>query len=125
LTTAQEQKKKLTAEITTWLNDELSSTQNDLIKNTFGLHNYKITDYFYNQDSLRLRSAGYHLLKNYFDCEEFTHDRNFYTGEILTLSQNLTAPFYINRNKITLFHHEHIVMCKMLGSVTLWLNNFH
>jgi len=84
----------------------------------------KPNDYFYHADGLRLRSAGYHLLSRYFDHEEFLHDREFHTGEKLILAKHMNAPFYINGAKIILFHHEQIVMCKICGSVALWLNNF-
>jgi hypothetical protein len=90
----------------------------------FGGRQYTSSDYFIQPDSLRLRAAGYQLLRNYFDHEEFTHDRPFYTGEILTLSTHMTAPFYINRDKLILFSGENMVMCKLAGSVALWLNNF-
>jgi hypothetical protein len=124
LSTASESKKILTEEITEWLRNELENCDDPVIKATFGARNYKSSDYFYHSDSLRLRSAGYHLLKQYFDCEEFKHDRPFYTGEILTLSKHLNAPFFINQEKIVLFSNENIVMCKVAGSVALWLNNF-
>lgn len=121
---ANESKKILTAEITEWLRNELENCDDPLIKSTFGVRDYKSSDYFYHPDSLRLRSAGFHLLKQFFDCEEFKHSRNFYTGEILALSKHMNAPFFINQDKIVLFSNENIVMCKMAGSVALWLNNF-
>lgn len=117
-------KKKLTSEITVWLQNELNSTNDSLIKDALGGISYKATDYFYHADSLRLRSAGYRLLKTYFDCEEFKHSRYFYTGEILTLSTHMNAPFFISENAIVLFSQENIIMCKMAGSVALWLDIF-
>jgi len=119
-----ESKKILTEQITDWLQNELDNCEDHVIKKTFGGKKYKSSDYFHQPDSLRLRAAGYQLLKTYFDHEEFVHDREFYTGEILTLSKHMNAPFFINREKIVLFSHEHIVMCKIAGSVALWLNNF-
>jgi hypothetical protein len=118
-------KKILTQEITDWLTDELNSCTDPVIKAAFGGSRYKSTDYFYQADSLRLRSAGFQLLKTFFDCEPFIHDRSFYTGEILTLSHNMNAPFFINERKIVLFSHENIVMCKLAGSVASWLDNFN
>jgi hypothetical protein len=91
----------------------------------FGSRKYTSSDYFTQPDSLRLRAAGFKLLKLYFEHEEFKHERPFYTGEILTLSTHMSAPFYINGDKITLFSNENMVMCKMAGSVALWLNNFY
>tara|TARA_R110000851_G_scaffold263809_1_gene416362 strand:- start:1004 stop:1285 length:282 start_codon:yes stop_codon:yes gene_type:complete len=85
---------------------------------------FKNTDYFYAADSLRLRSAGFKLMRIYFDCQEFQHEHSFTAGEILSLSRYLNTPFYINRNKIVLFSNENIVLCKMAGSVALWLDNF-
>lgn len=114
----------MTEEITAWLQNELKDCDDHAIKMAFGGKLYKATDYFHQQDSLRLRAAGYQLLKHFFDHEEFSHTRPFYTGEILTLSKYMNAPFYINREKIILFHHEHIVMCKLAGSVDAWLKNF-
>jgi len=118
-----ESKKILTEEITAWLKNELNNCTDPTLQ-LFKQRDYKVNDYFHQPDSLRLRAAGYQLLKQFFDHEEFKHDREFYTGEILTLSQHMNAPFYINREKIILFHQEHIVMCKIAGSVALWLNNF-
>ena len=114
----------LTQEITDWVKDQILTSTDPVVQKAFSGKNYKVTDYFFNEDSLRLRSAGYRLLRTVFDSEEFKHDRPFYTGEILILSKNMNAPFYISEEKIVLFHHEHIVMCKLAGSVTLWLNNF-
>lgn len=124
MSTETKSKKILTEEITDWLQNELDNCDDPAVKLAFGGKRYKSNDYFMQPDSLRLRAAGYQLLKIYFDHEEFSHDREFHTGEILTLSKHMNAPFYINRNKIVLFHHEHIVMCKIAGSVALWLNNF-
>ena len=121
---ASQSKRTLTAEITAWIKKEIDSADDSKFKEVFGDRNYEVLDYFYQSDSLRLRSAGYHLLTVFFDCEEFTHTRDFYVGEILTLSHHMNAPFFINRNKIVLFSHEHIVMCKLAGSVALWLDNF-
>jgi len=89
----------------------------------FGNRNYDVSDYFFQPDSLRLRSTGFLLLKEFFDHEEFIHTRGFYTGEILTLSKNMNAPFYINQSKIVLFDNQNIVMCKISGSVADWLEN--
>lgn len=117
-------KKILTAEITDWLTKEIKESQDETIQKVFGNREWKTSDYFHTDDSLRLRSTGYQLLKTFFEHEEFVHDREFYSGEILALSQHMNAPFYINRDKIVLFHNEHIVMCKLAGSVALWLQNF-
>lgn len=114
----------LTEEITQWLRNEIENCEYTEIKTVFGGRDYRVGDYFHQADSLRLRAAGYQLLKAFFDCEEFKHDREFYTGEILTLSKHMNAPFYINRETIVLFSHEHIVMCKLAGSVEAWLKNF-
>lgn len=117
-------KRILTAEITQWLTNELENCEDEAIKAAFSGRDYRASDYFHNDDSLRLRAAGYQLLKVFFDCEEFQHSRDFYTGEILTLAKHMNAPFYINRDKIVLFSHEHIVMCKLAGDVASWLKNF-
>jgi hypothetical protein len=122
---ANESKKILTSEITDWLQNAIANTGDPAIIQVFGDRKYTSSDYFTQPDSLRLRSAGFQLLKMYFEHEEFKHDRPFYTGEILTLSTHMSAPFYINRDKITLFSNENMVMCKMAGSVALWLNNFY
>ena len=114
----------LTEEITLWLQNEIESCDDPEIKAAFGGKPTVQGNYFYQADSLRLRAAGYQLLKTFFDHEEFIHEREFYSGEILTLSKHMNAPFYINRDKIVLFHHEHMVMCKLAGSVALWLQNF-
>jgi hypothetical protein len=114
----------LTAEITEWLTNELENCDDEVVKKAFGGRNYRSADYFHNDDSLRLRAAGYQLLKIFFDHEEFQHTREFHTGEILTLAKHMNAPFYINRDKIVLFSHENIVMCKLAGDVASWLKNF-
>lgn len=114
----------LTEEITQWLRNEIDECGIPEIKTVFGGRDYKVSDYFHQPDSLRLRAAGYQLLKTFFDHEEFKHEREFYTGEILALSKHMNAPFYINRETIVLFSHEHIVMCKLAGSVKTWLKNF-
>lgn len=114
----------LTEEISQWLLNELEDCNDTALREAFGGKNYRSSDFFHQPDSLRLRAAGYQLLRHFFDNEQFTHEREFYTGEILTLSKYMNAPFYINREKIVLFHHEHIVMCKLAGSVSAWLKNF-
>jgi Tat protein secretion system quality control protein TatD with DNase activity len=64
-------------------------------------------------------------MRQFFSHERFVHGRgHFFTGEILKLSKGMNAPFYISQDQIVLFNHEHIVMCKLCGSVTLWLENF-
>ena len=82
-----------------------------------------VSDYFYREDSLRLRKAGYSLLKLFFDNEEFEHTRKFNYGELLQLSRHLNSPYFIDGKKIVLFGDEQIVMCKMSDSVALWLTN--
>jgi hypothetical protein len=114
----------LTEEITQWLRKEIDEYADPAFKQLFGNRNYQVGDYFHQADSLRLRAAGYQLLKVFFDHEAFRHEREFYTGEILTLSKHMNAPFYINRETIVLFSNEHIVMCKLAGSVEAWLKNF-
>lgn len=114
----------LTEEISLWLQNELNDCDDPVLKKAFGDQNYRSNDFFHQPDSLRLRAAGYQLLRHFFDYEEFVHEREFYTGEIITLSRHMNAPFYINREKIVLFHQEHIVMCKLAGSVGAWLSNF-
>jgi hypothetical protein len=117
-----ESKKILVTEIVDWLQAEINNSDGPPVKP--GDIGFKSSDYFYAADSLRLRSAGFKLMRIFFDCEEFQHDRVFHAGEIINLSRYLNTPFYINRDKITLFSHENIVMCKLAGSVALWLNNF-
>lgn len=119
-----ESKRTLTEQITDWLQIEIDKSGDDSVKSVFGQPGTKNTDYFYQADSLRLRSAGYKLLRIYFDCEKFNLGREFRVGEILTLSKNMNAPFYIAGPHIVLFSHENIVMCKLAGDVTSWLNNF-
>jgi hypothetical protein len=114
----------LTAEITAWIKKEVDASNDPIIRQVFGDRDYEVSDYFHQPDSLRLRSSGYRLLKVFFDCEEFKHDREFYVGEILALSKHMNAPFFISGTKIVLFSHEHIVLCKLAGSVALWLQNF-
>jgi hypothetical protein len=36
----------------------------------------------------------------------------------------MNAPFFISENAIVLFSQENIIMCKMAGSVALWLDIF-
>lgn len=128
---ANKSKKILTQEITQYIQNELDDIidaeiedhQTSLIKQVFKKDDYKVTDYFYQADSLRLRAAGYQLLKHFFDHEIFDHTRKFNVGEILLLSKKMNAPFYIIDNQITLFNNEHIVMCKLSGSVAVWLDN--
>lgn len=115
-------KKDLTDQITRWLQEKIDNDDGDIGK-IFGDHRYRSNDYFQSSDSLRLRHAGYELLKNYFDHEQFEHDRNFYSGEILLISRNINSPFYIHQNRIVLFDHEQIVLCKLSGSVALWMEN--
>jgi len=114
----------LTEEITQWLRKEIEDCEDATIKTIFGGRDYQVGDYFHQPDSLRLRAAGYQLLKIFFDHEEFKHERGFYAGEIIALSKHMNAPFYINRETIVLFSNEHIVMCKLAGSVESWLKNF-
>lgn len=121
---ANKSKKILTEEITAWLKNEIDNSGDNVLKEAFGNRKFRPGDYFFQADSLRLRAAGHELLAIFFDHEEFTHTRQFYVGEILTLSKHMNAPFYINDKNIILFSNEHIVMCKLAGNVTSWLNNF-
>jgi hypothetical protein len=124
LSAESKSKRTLTSEITSWIKKEVESSDDPIVRQVFGDRDYEVGDYFYQADSLRLRSSGYKLLKVFFDCEEFKHEREFYVGEILTLSKHMNAPFFISGTKIVLFSHEHIVLCKLAGSVALWLENF-
>lgn len=116
-------KREITNEITAYLKSEIETCDDQTIQKLFKKDDYKVLDYFHNEDSLRLRAAGYQILRQFFDSQEFEHDRNFYTGEILTIAKTMNAPFYINLNKIVLFNKEQIVLCKLSGSVTSWLEN--
>lgn len=123
-TEISKQKSQLTQEITDWIHSEIQNTDNHELINLFNFETMSILDYFHHTDSLRLRAAGYQLLKVFFEHQEFKHHRSFYTNEILKLSKYLNAPFYINMEKIVLFDTDNIVLCKMSGSVENWLNNF-
>lgn len=114
----------MTEEITAWLKNEIDNSDDNVVKKAFGNKEYTSSDYFFQADSLRLRSAGYQLLSIFFDNEKFTHTRQFYVGEILTLSKHMNAPFFIDDKDIVLFSNEHIVMCKIAGNVASWLQNF-
>ena len=121
---ATQSKKILTDEITAYLQNQIDECPDSEIGKCFGGKRYKSTDYFHQADSLRLRAAGYQLLRIFFDHEEFTMGRNFHAGEIIILARHMNSPFYINQEKIVLFSDEHIVMCKLAGDVTSWLKNF-
>lgn len=114
----------LTNQITQWLNKEIREGSDSHIKQIFGFKEFQPNDFFHQADSLRLRAAGYQLLSSFFEHENFLHHRAFYSGEILKLSRNLNAPFYLNANKLVLFGHENIVHCKICGSVEAWLDQF-
>ncbi|MCK4824848.1 hypothetical protein KA005_54355 [bacterium] len=116
-------KKILTGEISQYLNDELNDTTDPVMVKLFGGKDYVTGDFFFQEDSLRLRPLGYELLKVFFDNEEFIHDRTFHAGELIDLAHYMNAPFFIRQKKIVLFSNEHMVMCKLSGSVALWLKN--
>lgn len=114
----------MTQEITDWLINELEAETDENVLKVFGGTKPDPIEFFIQPDSLRLRAKGYQILRYYFDHEEFLHNRDFLTGEILTLSRHMNAPFYINKNKLVLFSQENIVMCKLAGDVASWLKNF-
>lgn len=119
-------KSKLTAEIAAWLTNQIDSDPEaaPLIRKAFKTGKLtKVTDYFWQQDSLRLRSVGYKLLSIYFESHEFMHDRSFSSGEIIALSKYLNTPFYISEQKIIIFSDEQSVMCSLAGSVATWIKN--
>ena len=113
----------MTRDITKHLNEFIDTTQDAVISELFGGRSYVVNDYFYATDSLRLRKAGFELLKVCFDHETFSHCRNFRTGELLKLHRNLESPFYIDGRKLVLFSGQDIVMCQMHEDITSWLNN--
>jgi hypothetical protein len=120
------EKNKLVTEIVEWVENELvaASRGDPLIKNAFKFNkSNKVTDYFWQVDSLRLRSTGFKIMCLYFTHQEFLHDRPFNVGEIITLSKHLNSPFFINERKITIFNDEQIVMCSIAGSVATWIKN--
>lgn len=121
---ANNSKKKLIQEITDWLKAELEKDPLDVNSALLATRKISPGTIFHHDDSLRLRSFGFQLLKIYFDFEDFKIDKDPLTaGDLLALARVMNAPYYINKSKIYLFHHEHIVMCKMSGSVALWLQN--
>lgn len=116
-------KRILTQEITDWLKNEIETSEDEVVT-LFGKDDYRATDYFVQADSLRLRYAGYQLLKIFFEHHEFIIDREFYAGEILTLSKEMTGPFFIHKRKIVMFSSEHVVLAKMAGGIVPWLESF-
>jgi len=118
-------KRMLTSEITDFLLKEISKGSTVSAAKILNKQNFVVQSIFYNADSLRLRSAGYKLLQLFFEYEEFQAGTPIKSGEILTLSQNLNAPFYINHNKLSLFGGEDLVFLKMSGDVHAWIETFN
>ena len=119
-------KKKLTQEITQFLQEQIDadSDANPEVQKVFGDRQWTSAEFFQQPNSLRLRLAGHQLLKLYFDHEEFLLDRELKASELLILSNNMNAPFFITKRKIVLYSNEHIVMLKLAGDVTSWLKLF-
>jgi len=117
-------KKKLTHEITKYLQEQIDSNDNPEVKQVWGHKEWLPGEFFQTEDSLRLRPAGHTLLKLYFDHEEFEMDRELKAGEILILSKRMNAPFFVHKRKIVLYSNEIIVMLKLAGDVTSWLKLF-
>lgn len=116
-------KEKLTIEITDWIQQKIDDiNEPDPILNEN--ETYSPNDFFFQDDSLRLRYLGYKILTLYFDHETFEHSRNFHANELLILAKHMTSPFYISGNRIVLFNQEDIVLAKLAEDVTSWLNNF-
>ena len=118
-------KKKLTREITQFLQDQIDNSDSSEVKQVWGHIDFTPIYLFQTEDSLRLRLAGHQLLKLYFDHETFEKDKDFTGGELLTLSKRMNAPFYVHKRKITVYSDEIIVMLKLAGDVTSWLKLFN
>jgi hypothetical protein len=120
-------KEQLVADIISWLQNEFRNNYDLKAHELSKLGEIDATTLFIQPDSLRLRSLGNRVLKTYFDHETFTLDRPLSVNQILQLSKHLNSPFFIYEKQgattLTLFGHEQIVLCKMAGSVTLWLDN--
>ena len=117
-------KKKLTHEITQYLQEQIDSNDNPEVHAVWGHKQWKPGEFFQAEDSLRLRPAGHQLLKFFFDHKTFKLDRRPTGAELLTLSRHMNAPYFIIDNKITLYSDEHIVMLKLTGDATSWLKLF-
>jgi len=51
-------------------------------------------------------------------------ERRLNAGELLLLSKHMNGPFYIVNHKLTVYSNQHIVMFKIAGGVTSWLETF-
>lgn len=83
----------------------------------------ELLDIFQAPGSLRLRHHGNLLLSTFFEYHDFYIEKNLTGKEILALSREMTAPFYINRRLLTVFSQEQALIIKMSGDVTSWLEN--
>lgn len=122
-------KMELAIQITEWLQTEITSNYTIQINELLKQKEITVSDLFYYDSSLRLHSYGCRVLKIYFDHEIFICDKSLTAGDLMNIGKNLNSPYFITtrgvdqKSTITLFGHEQIVLCKMSGSVTHWLNN--
>jgi hypothetical protein len=112
-------KKKLTAEITDYVNQELA-----VIEEKFSKKPLRPVDLFIQPDSLRLRPVGYQLLILDFEPHSFPLKRKLTAGELLKISKNMNSPYYLTASSLAVFGDECSVMLKLAGDVTSWLDLF-
>lgn len=115
-------KKRLTRDITKFLQDQIDNTDCDEVSQVWGGKTWDVGDFFQASDSLRLRHAGHQLLKFYFEHEEFSISKPLTANDLLVLSRQMNAPFFVSKNNITIYSSELAVMIKIAGGVSEWLS---
>jgi phosphoribosylaminoimidazole-succinocarboxamide synthase len=120
-------KKKLTCEITQYLKKQVEAQGHESheVKKVFGQDTLQVGDFFQTADSLRLRPAGNQLMRLFFDHETLKLDDRLNSGQLLKLCRIMPAPFFISGRSVVIYSSEHIVMIKLAGGVTSWLNLFN
>lgn len=60
-------------------------------------------------------------MKIFFEHQEFEITGNLTVNEHLALHDKMDAPYYITKDKIVLFHQNHIVLFKLAGDFKTWI----
>ena len=84
---------------------------------------FKLGDIFKHYSSLRVTHLGRHLLKEYYDYEEFWLDRRLNSGELIILETEYTSPYYLEGKRLTLFNSNDIIIYKLTDNTTTWIKS--
>ena len=84
---------------------------------------FTLEDLFKHHYCLRVTHLGRHLLKEYYDYEEFWLDKKLNTGELIIFETEYTSPYYLEGKRLVLFNSNDIVIYKLTNNVTSWIKS--